>query len=93
MKILQTATFQKSLKKLHANQKKDLDKAVKTIMNDPTIGESKVGDLSSVLVHKFKMIGCLSLLAYTYQEDVLTLTLLAIGSHENFYRDLKKSLK
>jgi hypothetical protein len=32
------------------------------------------------------------LLAYRYQQEVLMLMLLAYGSHENFYRDLKKSL-
>jgi mRNA-degrading endonuclease YafQ of YafQ-DinJ toxin-antitoxin module len=31
----------------------------------------------------------LTLLAYTYEEEVVTLTLLALGSHENFYRNLK----
>jgi hypothetical protein len=38
------------------------------------------------------MINQLTLLAYSYDGSVLTLTLLAIGSHENFYRDLKKKI-
>jgi len=33
----------------------------------------------------------LTFLAYTYEEQTITLTLLALGTHENFYRDLKKS--
>lgn len=93
MKVLQTVTFQKAVKKLHANQKKDLDEAIKIIMKDPTIGEAKVGDLSSIFIYKFQMIKQLTLLAYAYQEQTVTLTLLALNSHENFYRDLKKALK
>ncbi|MEO1253478.1 MAG: type II toxin-antitoxin system RelE/ParE family toxin [Bacteroidota bacterium] len=92
MKVLQTRSFKKSVKKLHKNQKSDLDKAVQSIMNDPSIGDQKSGDLSDVRVYKFKMVGQLMLLAYKYEDDVLTLTLLALGSHENFYRDLKKSI-
>jgi mRNA-degrading endonuclease YafQ of YafQ-DinJ toxin-antitoxin module len=35
------------------------------------------------------MVNQLALLAYTYEDNRLILTLLALGSHENFYRDLK----
>jgi mRNA-degrading endonuclease RelE of RelBE toxin-antitoxin system len=91
MKVVQTPTFQRTAKKLHANQKKDLDQAVRSIMENPSIGAIKHGDLAGVLVHKFKMVKQLTLLAYIYQDKTVTLTLLAVGSHENFYRDLKKS--
>jgi mRNA-degrading endonuclease YafQ of YafQ-DinJ toxin-antitoxin module len=90
MKILQTASFQKSVKKLHANQKKDLDQAVKAIVANPDLGDSKVGDLAGVCVYKFKMVSHLTLLAYAFDGKAITLTLLALGSHENFYRDLKR---
>jgi hypothetical protein len=30
-----------------------------------------------------------ALLAYSYEDDSAALTLLALGVHENFYRDLK----
>lgn len=91
MNILQTSTFSKTVKKLHKNQKKDLDEAVKTIMDNPRVGDEKVGDLSGVSVYKFKMVKQLTLLAYKYEDQTITLTLLALGTHENFYRDLKKS--
>ncbi|MBU0860213.1 MAG: type II toxin-antitoxin system RelE/ParE family toxin [Alphaproteobacteria bacterium] len=90
MNIVQTTSFARAAKKLHANQKKDLDAAVKAIMADPAIGEAKVGDLAGVSVYKFKMTGQLTLLAYSYAGETITLTLLAVGPHENFYRDLKK---
>jgi mRNA-degrading endonuclease RelE of RelBE toxin-antitoxin system len=91
MKIIQTPTFARQIKKLHANQKKDLDDAIKEIAKDPTIGESKKGDLATVRVYKFKMTKQLTLVAYEWHQDTLQLViLLAFGSHENFYRDLKK---
>ncbi len=91
MNVVQTASFKKIAKKLHKNQKKDLDDAVMTIIKDPNIGEEKVGDLSGISVYKFKMVNQLTLLAYKYEDQTITLTLLALGTHENFYRDLKKS--
>jgi len=92
MNVVQTNLFKKAVKKLHSNQKIDLDKAVKVIMKDPEIGQSKTGDLSGILVYKFKMVKQLTLLAYTYHDQTITLTLIALGTHENFYRDLKKSI-
>jgi mRNA-degrading endonuclease YafQ of YafQ-DinJ toxin-antitoxin module len=92
LKVFQSLQFAKAVKKLHSNQKSDLDKAVQLLIADPMIGDSKAGDLAGVRVHKFKIVNQLNLLAYSYEDEILTLTLLAIGSHENFYRDLKQSL-
>jgi hypothetical protein len=89
MQVLQKPTFQRVYKKLHANSRLEVDSAIRTIMENPLVGEAKVGDLAGVRVYKFRMINQLTLLAYTYEEEVVTLTLLALGSHENFYRDLK----
>lgn len=88
--VLQTATFKKAVKKLHSNQKADLDAGVKEIMTDPYIGEQKKGDLAYLRVYKFNMVKQLTLLAYSYEEGTVTLELMALGSHENFYRDMKK---
>lgn len=93
MTILQTPTFAKQLKKLHDNQKKDLHRAIMEVASDPAIGDLKKGDLSDVHVYKFSMTKQLALLAYEYQEDEQQLMLLSLGSHENFYRDLKKQIK
>lgn len=89
MNVVVTPRFKKAVKKLHNNQKRDLDHAVQTIMDTPSIGTMKVGDLSGIQIYKFKMSGQLTLLAYQYQDAVVTLTLLSFGPHENFYRDLK----
>ena len=71
--------------------KKGLDDAVLDILNDPSIGEEKAGELAGVFVHKFKINKQLILLSYTYDENEINL--LTFGSHENFYRDLKKYKK
>lgn len=89
-KVLQTASFKKAVKKLHPNQKKDLDKAVKVLMDDPLLGEQKKGNLAFLRVYKFKMVKQLTLLGYSYKDGTVILELIALGSHENFYRDVKK---
>ncbi|BDX05162.1 type II toxin-antitoxin system RelE/ParE family toxin [Planctobacterium marinum] len=91
-KVLQTSTFKKAVKKLHKNQKADLDKAVKVLMQEPQLGEQKKGDLSFMRVYKFKMAKQLTLLGYSYESGSVVLELLTFGSHENFYRDAKKIL-
>jgi mRNA-degrading endonuclease RelE of RelBE toxin-antitoxin system len=91
MRVLQKPSCKKAYKRLHANQKADLDKAVRAIMKDPASGQVKTGDLSDVLVYKFNMNKQVTLLAYTYEDQSITLTLLALGTHENFYRAFKKS--
>ncbi len=89
--VLQTPTFKKAVKKLKANQKQDLDAAVKILMEKPTLGEPKKGDLAFLRVYKFKMNKQLTLLGYSFDDGTLTLELMALASHENFYRDIKRS--
>jgi mRNA-degrading endonuclease RelE of RelBE toxin-antitoxin system len=93
MKILITATFRRSAKKLHRNQIVELEKAIDEIQHNPEIGDLKVGDLAGVRIYKFHMLKQLTLIAYYYQNNKITLTLLDFGTHENFYSNLKKQLK
>lgn len=90
MKILQTPTFCKQIKKLHKNQKVEIDLVVEFISRNTLIGEMKKGDLNGFRVYKFKMINQLTLLAYQFDADEQQLVLHLLGFHENFYRDLKK---
>ena len=87
--MLMTPTFKRAYKKLHSNQKKAVNDAVFEIKTDPDLGTEKKGDLSGVFVYKFNCVGQLYLLAYEY--DPCTRVLLALGLHENFYRDLKRT--
>ncbi len=93
MQLFQTATFRKAVKRLHANQKRDLDEVVKVIAADPDIGEAKIGDLASVQIYKFKMVKQPVLLACIYEGEIKTVTLIALGSHENFYCGLRKPVR
>jgi len=90
MQVILYPAFERVVKKLHSNAKKDLDKAVKILEKNPKTGELKKGDLRGIRVYKFKMVHQIALLAYKYEETKKILMLLALGSHENFYRDLKK---
>ncbi|MDJ0900550.1 MAG: type II toxin-antitoxin system RelE/ParE family toxin [Xenococcus sp. MO_188.B8] len=89
--IIQSPIFAKQKKKLHKQQIRDLDRAVKSIVNNPKVGETKVGDLRGVRIYKYKSNNQQILLAYEVVDS--TLYLYTFGSHENFYRDLKKYLQ
>jgi mRNA-degrading endonuclease RelE of RelBE toxin-antitoxin system len=88
MEIFQTLTFRQSYKKLHSNVRSVVNEQIQQVMENPNIGEEKKQDLQGVFVHKFKVHDQLYLLAYTF--DTTSLTLLNLGVHENFYRDLKR---
>ena len=89
MRILVTPTFERAVKKLHKQQKADLDTAVRAVVTDVEIGEAKVGDLAGIRVYKFRLANQLCLLSYRVLDEE-TLKLLTMGPHENFYRDLKR---
>ena len=86
--VNQSSVFARAYKKLHLQQKQDVDAAVEVIVSNPLVGAAKRGDLARVYVYKFKSQSQLVLLAYTF--DPQTRHLLLLGSHENFYRELKR---
>jgi mRNA-degrading endonuclease YafQ of YafQ-DinJ toxin-antitoxin module len=105
MEILQTGRFKRFYKKLHQNQLSEANAALQTIIDNPKIGEQKKGDLSWLRVYKFQMVNQLTLIGYCVEpefaielptavtlpvESERRLTFVDIGSHENFYRDIKK---
>jgi hypothetical protein len=99
MEILQTRRFQRVYKKLHQNQLAEVNDAIQAIIDNPEIGEQKKGDISWLRVHKFQMVKQFTLLGYCVEpefSEILPagterrLTFVDIGSHENFYRDIKR---
>jgi mRNA-degrading endonuclease RelE of RelBE toxin-antitoxin system len=88
--VKQMPGFKRAYKKLHANEKEVVDDAIKEIIKNPKIGEEKKGDLIGVFVYKFKFKTKEYLLGYEW--DPKHRLLLALGVHENFYRDLKKRI-
>lgn len=91
VKILQSRSFQNKVKKISKKEKLSLDAEVNIIVNNPSIGVEKKGDLRGVFVHKFKVKTVLYLLSYRLKDE--NLELIMFGPHENYYRDLKNYLK
>lgn len=91
MRILQSRSFAKKVKKFSKAEKQALDDQISLILETPDIGQEKRGDLSGGFVHKFKVKAVQFLLAYRFSKE--TLELVMIGPRENYYRDLKKSIR
>lgn len=91
MKIYQSRSFEKKVKKISKREKEILDQQIRKIADDPSIGEEKRGDLRGIFIHKFKIKTAEYLLAYRVIGG--NLELIMIGPHENYYRDLKDYLK
>lgn len=88
IEIRQMPAFKKQYKKLPAAHQQKVEEAILAIIDNPTLGEAKKGDLTGVHVHKFNIHTQQMLLAYEWNPKLRLL--LALGVHENFYRDLKK---
>ena len=91
MKVLQSRSFERKVKKFTKLEKKKLDDHIRKIVDNPSIGTEKKGDLRGVYIHKFKIQTLQYLLAYRFVGE--DLELIMIGPHENYYRDLKSYLK
>jgi mRNA-degrading endonuclease RelE of RelBE toxin-antitoxin system len=89
--LAQTRRFARAYKKLQDNVAADVDAAAAQVSLDPSIGERKKGDLAALQVYKFRSQGQLYLLGYTVDDHIRLVYLEAVGPHENFYRDLKRS--
>jgi len=92
MKIYQSKSFEKKVKKFNRKEKDELDNEIKQIIQNPSIGSEKMGDLRGIFVHKFNLQNQLYLLSYRCINDE-SLELIMIGPHENYYRNLKTYLK
>ena len=91
MKVFQSRSFEKKTKRVTKKQKNILDKQIKIILDNPSIGQEKRGDIRGIYIHKFKIDTALYLLSYRFLEEALELIM--IGPHENYYRNLKTYLK
>lgn len=88
--VMQTRRFLRQYKKLNDKTAKDVDEAVVQVAKKPSIGEKKKGDLSDLWVFKFRSNNQLYLLGYSMNDGLRLIYLESIGSHENFYRDIKR---
>jgi hypothetical protein len=95
LRVLDTPTFNRVVKKLFPRDKKAVDEAIKKIANDSSLGEEKKGDLAGIFVYKFKLNKQEVLLSYGLlpnKENPEELVLLSLGAHENFYDALKRQI-
>jgi mRNA-degrading endonuclease RelE of RelBE toxin-antitoxin system len=82
--------FSRQYKKLNDKTAKDVDSAIAKISKAPSIGQKKKGDLSALWVFKFKSGWQMYLLGYSLDDGLRLIYLESLGSHENFYRDIKR---
>ena len=82
MQITQSPLFKRTYKKLKAKELTATNAAIKAIAENQ--------DLAGIRVYKYKVSSKQFLLAYSF--DPVTLKLIMLGVHENFYRDLKTYL-
>ena len=87
MKLEQKPNFKRVYKRLFDNQKQAVDAALLAVIDNPSLGKQKKGDLSGMFIYKFDCVNQEYLLAYEWDEE--SRTFVALGVHENFYRDLK----
>ncbi|OPY66810.1 MAG: hypothetical protein A4E57_02612 [Syntrophorhabdaceae bacterium PtaU1.Bin034] len=73
MNVVQSPYFRRAYKKLHRNQVKPVNDAIRHILSDSTCGEEKKGDLTAVRVYKFRVLDQQFLLAYEHDEQMLFL--------------------
>ena len=90
--------FAQYVKKAYKPLQLAIEDAVELVCDSPDIGEPKVGDLAGIRVYKFRFNRQEYLLAYRPPVEDLPLEFLIIdfyqvGSHENFYADLKHYLR
>ena len=89
MLILYKPPFKKFVKKQTRSFQLVIEDEV--VIQNPLAGEGKKGDLTGFRIHRFSYQGQKFLLSYVIRtEEIVFFT---IGSHENFYRELKKYLK
>ncbi len=92
MRIVQSRSFAKRVKRFRKQEKQVLDHQIRAILDNPEVGQKKRGELRGVFVHKFKIHTTQYLLAYRIKDND-TLELIMIGPHGNYYRDLEKYTK
>lgn len=91
-KIRLGSHVKKYLKKVKEKplRKKIIDAIYDEIAIDPYSFNTKVGDLSGIHSYEFKYKGISYRIAYTIKDDELIISVILVGTHENFYQELKR---
>ena len=87
MEIIYKPPFKSFVKKQNRGFQLAIEDAIDCIKAESAIGKEKTGDLSGFLVYKFIFTGKEYLVAYKPGRNRLVFYMM--GTHENFYRNLK----
>lgn len=103
MRSLFKPPFSRFVKKAQKPLQLAIEDAVEEICAAPELGEAKVGDLAGIWVYKFRFNRTEYLIAYrpptaaqrtdSRVVELLVIDFYQVGSHENFYDELKRYLK
>jgi len=83
--------FRKFVKKQTRSFQLMIEDEVDRIIDNPGLGTSKKGDLADFKTHKFSYRNQIYLISYRLRESELVF--FTVGTHENFYRELKRYVK
>jgi len=95
-------TFRKAFIQFVKKASKPLQLAIETrvaeVCDNPRLGQQKLGDLQGVFVYKFRFNAQEYLMAYQFDHfagviEITWIEFCQIGPHENFYTQLKKSIR
>ena len=84
----------KYIKKIrNKSLKAELKKAIDNISKDPYIGEAKMGDLQGIFGYDVYYDSVNYEIAYIIREKEILVTIIMVGTRENFYSELKRYIK
>lgn len=95
MKIYYKRPFAQFVKKSRKPLQLAIEDKVILVCKNPGLGEQKIGDLHGLYIYKFRFNNQEYLMAYKFGPnennlEILWIDFYKIGSHENFYTELKK---
>ncbi|MFM2030188.1 MAG: hypothetical protein RL517_1381 [Pseudomonadota bacterium] len=98
MKISYKRPFVQFVKKASKPLQLAIEDKVLQICTNPALGEKKLGDLKEILIFKFKFNRHEYLMAYRPEKskeeiDIIAIGFYQIGTHENFYTELKRFMR
>ncbi len=98
MRTTYKKAFAQFVKKASKPLQLAIEVRVNEVCNNPRIGQQKAGDLQGIFVYKFRFNTQEYLMAYQFDhfdgaESITWIEFCKIGSHENFYTQLKKSIR
>ncbi len=91
--ILITSSAKKSVKRLERNIKKEILVKIQKLKENPYLGEKLSGSLHFLYSLHFKIKNVDYLAAYTVDSLKKSIIVHLIGTRENFYKKLKKTLR